>query len=225
MKMLKNFLESLLNLVYPPKCPFCERILDYPGTCPACDAAIPRTGDEFSLRELENGLLCAAPLRYEGTVRDALLRLKFHGRASSAVPLGAFIAQCAGEHYSGKFDVVTWTPVSRKRFKKRGYDQAELLARSACQSWNTKPVRLLWKVKDNPAQSGLETAAQRRANVQDVYKAAPEARGQRILLIDDICTTGSTLASCARTLFDAGAASVLCASVASTGKSVEFGKE
>ena len=225
MKPLKNAMEYFLNLLYPPKCPFCEKVLDRPGTCPACDAAVPRTGAEHSLRKLDSGLLCAAPLWYEGMVRDALLRLKFNGRASSAVPLGAFAAECAAEHFSGEFDVVTWTPVSRKRLKKRGYDQAELLARSICRRWDTRPVRLLWKIKDNPAQSGLESAAQRRENVQGVYKAAPEARGKRILLVDDICTTGSTLTACAQTLFDAGAACVFCICVASAGKSVNFGKE
>jgi predicted amidophosphoribosyltransferase len=69
---------------------------------------------------------------------------------------------------------------------------------------------------DNPPQSGLNEAAARRANVLGVYDAVGEIEGKRILLVDDICTTGSTLAECVRVLEDAGAASVVCAVVAFT---------
>ena len=114
--------------------------------------------------------------------------------------------------------MVTWVPVSRRRLRKRGYDQAELLARAACRVWSVKPERLLRKVQDNPAQSGLTEAAARRANVLGVYEPVDVGRiqGRRVLLVDDICTTGSTLAECARTLRDAGAAEVVCAAVALT---------
>lgn len=218
-------LDGILDLLFPPKCPFCGGILDHPGICKTCRPNLPWTSEGNSLKTLDSGLICAAPLRYEGTVRDALHGLKFHGRASSAAPLGTLVAECAGKHFAGRFDTVTWTPVSRRRLRERGYDQAELLARSACCRWGTKPVRLVWKTKNNPAQSGLESAAQRQVNVQGVYKASGKARGRKILLIDDICTTGATLSSCAQALLDAGAERVLCASVALTGKSVEFGEE
>lgn len=87
--------------------------------------------------------------------------------------------------------MVTWVPVSRRRLRKRGYDQAQLLAESACRVWGVKPERLLRKVQDNPAQSGLTEAAARRANVLGVYEAVgPEQiQGRRVLLVDDICTT------------------------------------
>ena len=108
--------------------------------------------------------------------------------------------------------------MSRRRLRKRGYDQAELLARSACRRWDVKPVRLLEKIRDNPAQSGMTDAAARRANVEGVYRAAePESiQGRRILLVDDICTTGATLVECAGILRSAGAAEVVCAVVART---------
>lgn len=107
-------------------------------------------------------------------------------------------------------------PVSRKRLRKRGYDQAELLARTACRLWDTEPVRLLNKTADNPAQSGISDAAARRANVLGVYETCGDPAGKRVLLIDDICTTGATLSECARVLKDAGAESVVCAAVAKT---------
>ena len=78
------------------------------------------------------------------------------------------------------------------------------------------PEALLKKCGDNPAQSGLSDAAARRANVLGMYDPADPARirGRRILLIDDVCTTGATLAECARTLREAGAQTVVCAAVA-----------
>lgn len=86
---------------------------------------------------------------------------------------------------------MTWVPVSPRRLRQRGYDQARLLAESACRLWETKPLPLLRKTVHNPAQSGLKEAAARRANVLGVYEAVDPERisGHRILLVDDICTT------------------------------------
>ena len=128
------------------------------------------------------------------------------------------LTRCAAEQFSGEFDTVTWVPVSRKRLKKRGYDQSRLLAEAACRHWDTKPVQLLVKVQDNPAQSGLQGEAARRANVLGVYDPMDleTIRDRHVLLIDDIHTTGATLAECARVLRDNGAASVLCLMAART---------
>lgn len=213
-----SVLASFLDLLFPPKCPFCGKILDRPGVCPVCEAALPWTDDAGGLREGPGGLRCAAPLWYEGLVRDGVLRFKFQGAPGLADPLGGLVAQCAAERFSGGFDTVTWVPVGRKRLRERGYDQAELLSRAACRRWEAKPLRLLEKTEDNPAQSGIQDAAARRANVLGVYKPVELAkiRGKRILLVDDICTTGATLTECARVLKDAGAADVVCAAVALT---------
>nr|WP_326186033.1 ComF family protein [uncultured Oscillibacter sp.] len=219
-----NPLEVILDLLFPPKCPFCGKVLDQPGICPKCEAALPWTYGSESLREGPGGLRCAAPLWYEDLARDGLLRFKFQGAAGLAEQLGGLIAQCAAERFSGEFDTVTWVPVSRKRLRKRGYDQAELLARAACRLWDTAPVRLLAKTEDNPAQSGIHDAAARRANVLGVYEPVEmdKIQGKRILLVDDICTTGATLTECARVLRDAGAADVACVAAALTrpGKNV-----
>ena len=209
---MRDWIHQLLDLFFPPKCPFCGKVLDHAGICPACEKALPWTEEGAGLRELPGGLQCAAPLWYEGKVREGLLRFKFQGARAAAGPLGELVARCAAERFSGAFDVVTWVPVSRRRLRSRGYDQARLLAESACRLWEVRPEQLLQKITDNPAQSGLTEEAARRANVLGVYEAAEPERiqGYRILLVDDICTTGATLAECARTLRDAGAAAVMC---------------
>lgn len=211
-------IEALLNLLFPPKCPFCGKVQDVPGICPDCEKDLPWIPGAEALREGPGGLRCAGAVWYEKTVRDALLRLKFQGASEIAEPLGELIARCAAEQFGGEFDTVTWVPVSKKRLRKRGYDQSELLARSACRFWDIQPVRLLEKKVDNPAQSGIHDGAARRANVLGVYEAVGDVAGKRILLIDDICTTGATLIECTRVLEDAGAEQVVCVAVALTRK-------
>ena len=206
--------DALLDLLFPPKCPFCQKVQDAPGMCPACEKSLPWTDEDHGLRSLRGGLLCAAPLWYEDTVREAVRRFKFQNGLSAAGPLGELIAQAAAERLSGGFDAVTWVPVSAKRLRRRGYDQSRLLAENACKCWGVEPERLLRKVRDNPAQSSLDSAEDRWRNTQGVYEAAGEPAGKRILLIDDVCSTGSTLVSAARTLLAAGAAGVVCAAAA-----------
>ena len=210
--------SSFLDLLFPPKCPFCGRVQDAPGICDACQKALPWTEGDDALRLGPDGFRCAAPLWYRDLAREGLHRFKFQGMSSAATPLGELIAECAAEHFAGEFDTVTWVPVSSRRLRQRGYDQARLLAESACRLWDTRPLPLLRKTVHNPAQSGLKESAQRRANVQGVYTAPDPAsvRDRRILLIDDICTTGATLAECVRVLREAGAADVVCAAVALT---------
>ena len=164
-------------------------------------------------------LLCAGALRYEGLAREGLLRMKFRDRPAAAETMGQLAAQCAAERFGGQFDTVTWVPVSVPRRRKRGYDQAELLARAACRLWDTAPVRLLDKVRDNPAQSGIADAEERSQNVSGAYRLHGSAAGRKVLLIDDICTTGATLRECAAVLYEGGAAAVLCAAVALAGHS------
>ena len=222
-----KLLSSFLDLLFPPKCPFCGRVLAKPGICGACRGELPWTEGADALRRGPGGFRCAAPLWYQGLAREGLHRFKFQGMSSAAVPLGELIAGCAAEHFSGAFDTVTWVPVSPRRLRQRGYDQARLLAESACRLWETKPLPLLRKTVHNPAQSGLKEAAARRANVLGVYEAVDPERisGRHILLVDDICTTGATLAECARVLREAGAADVACAAAALTPLEGDGGKK
>ena len=221
---LRRIGGRMLNLLFPPKCPFCGRVMEQAGICPDCEKNLPWTEGNEALHECEGHIRCAAPLWYEDAVRDGILRLKFQGASAAAVPLGELVARCAAEHFSGEFDTVTWVPVSRRRLRKRGYDQSRLLAEQACRLWGTSPEMLLKKTVDNPAQSTLKETAARRANVLGVYEAADPTTicGRRILLIDDVRTTGVTLGECARVLKEAGAADVVCVSVAQTrnGKNV-----
>ena len=115
---------------------------------------------------------------------------------------------------------MTYVPISRERQRQRGYNQAQLLAEAACRRWDTRPQQLLVKVTDNPPQSRISDAAARWSNVAGVYRIAPgrSASGRRVLLIDDIRTSGATLCECARVLHEGGAAAIYGLSLAQSGQ-------
>lgn len=210
---LNKITDNLLGVFFPRKCPFCGKLTGKTLLCETCGAALPRCEE---VRQGADFGRCTAPLYYEGPVRDAILAFKFKAKLGGLDAFGRLMAQTAAERYSGEFDAITWVPVSKKRLKKRGFDQARYLTASMCVDWHVAPLETLRKVTDNPPQSGLEDAAARRANVLGVYEAvSPEQfAGKRLLLVDDICTTGSTLGECARVLKAAGAAEVLCLTLA-----------
>lgn len=204
---------ALARILFPPRCAFCGKV-GVRGVCPVCAAALPRRE-----RLLQTGAAfgkCAVPLRYEGIAREALLRFKFRGARSAAEGFGTLLAQCVAEVLPGEFDCVTWVPVSERRRRSRGYDQSYLLARETARLWETEPLRLLEKRRHTPPQSGLG-AEERRANILGAYAAVntDAIRGARVLLIDDILTTGATLGECVRVLRGAGAAGTVCACLAS----------
>ena len=212
---MKKRKEYLLDLLFPPKCAFCGEHGVH-GVCPKCERSLPYCATP--LHERTGIGTCVAPLRYDGAVRESLLRFKFRGGRGNAEGYGTLLAQTAAEQYGGAFEVVTYVPVSDRRKRVRGYDQAFLLAKETCRAWDTEPVTLLRKTRDNPAQSSLSSPEERRANVLGVYEAVntEAVKGARILLIDDILTTGATLRECVRVLREAGAQSVLCATLAAS---------
>lgn len=145
--------------------------------------------------------------------------MKFFGKSSYALGFAELLAETVQREIPGKYDVVTWVPVSEKRLRKRGYDQAELLAVRTAELLGMPSRSFLKKVRHTPAQSGFHGLARRRANISGAYEAvSPDTiKGQRILLIDDVFTTGATLSECSRVLQIAGAGNVICATAARAG--------
>ena len=211
-------LGVLLDLLFPPKCVFCGKVLDSgeDGLCARCQRDLPWLTDGEAELTGEFFSLCAAPLRYQDKVRDSIRRYKFNGRRGYHKLYGKLVAQCVHDHLAGRYDLITWVPLSSQRKKERGYDQAFLLASAAALELGEVAVETLRKERHTAAQSGLTEAAQRRANVLGAYTPVdPElVAGKRVLLIDDVVTTGSTLSECARTLRTMGAKDVVCAALA-----------
>lgn len=219
---MKKLLSALLDLIYPPKCPFCRHVLDKKaeGACPFCEGELPHTGSERAKR-LENGMLTLSPLRYEGTVRKAIHRYKFGGAAVYAAPFGRRMARCLREERDPARFLVSWVPLSEKRFKQRGYDQARLLAEELMKELGLDPPQpLLRKIRNTRAQSLLSEEKERRDNVKGAYEVIDPSsvRGAHILLVDDVVTTGATLTACAAELRKAGAAEVSAITLARASK-------
>lgn len=209
---LERIVSRLLDLLYPPKCVFCGGLLREGETdwCGKCQKTLPWVEETAPEKACAPAARCSAPLWYYGVVRESFHRYKFEGRDFYAPVYGRLMAQCVRDRLGLAFDLVVWAPLSRKRRQQRGYDQAELLARVAAQELDKPVLPALRKVRDTPEQSSLDDAAARTRNAAGAYEAAePDAvAGRRVLLVDDIVTTGSTLSTCAQVLLDAGAAEV-----------------
>lgn len=211
---------SLVKLIYPRRCVFCERFLDknvIGDICGDCLRSLPYTGAGFKTKG-EFFSLCVSPLYYEGGAAKAVIRFKFRRKSSYARCMGQMIARCAGENLSGRWDVLTYVPISRRRKRTRGYCQASLLAKEAAKQLGVKCERLLVKRRHTPPQSSLGGLAERKANISGAFEAVNRDKisGRNILLIDDVITTGATMAECARILLTAGANSVVCATLCKT---------
>ena len=208
--------DRLLNLLFPPKCVLCANVLEKQETdlCRACRVDSPEcAGIHKNFSFLDSW---AAVWYYEKNIRESLLRYKFRRARHYAPVYGQMLAMRLLQLYPDGFDVLTWVPISRARRFTRGYDQVELLAQAVGKELGMTPVSTLKKIRNNRPQSGITGQAQRRANVLGVYKVLcpQELSGKRILLLDDIITTGATAGECARVLLTAGAKEVHCGVVA-----------
>jgi ComF family protein len=190
--------------------PFLNRFpLDFEGRCALC-----RGG----LRGFDAAYCYGS---YEGALRE-LIHLYKYGRVRTlAKPLGDLLA--AALPREERFDAVTAVPLHWRRQWQRGFNQSELLARATAARYGIPLVRALGRVRATATQAGLSNT-RRRQNVDTAFACRRGARGlagKRILLIDDVLTTGSTAAACARVLKRAGAARVALLAVARVDRRME----
>lgn len=210
-------LNFLISLIFPNKCMLCGRLLPEQEMhlCRHCAAHTP---EALKLKQKIPFLSGGFTLwYYEGSVRKSILRYKFGRKRCYARAYGAILAAKLSD-VQKKYDLIVWVPVSRLRKLSRGFDQVELLAHIFCKELGITPIPCLKKIRHTPPQSGIASAAQRRANVLGAYKVInPDLlKGKRILLLDDIITTGATISECAKTLMAAGAKEVYGVAIATT---------
>ena len=207
---------QLLNLLFPPKCILCRELLKAEETdlCHSCRKDAPFLTKAKNKYSFVAGW--TAIWYYKGNVRRSLLRYKFYRGRSLAAAYGRLLATQLMAAGQDSFDVLTWVPISPLRRIRRGYDQGQLLAEALGRELGVTPVRCLRKVRHTKVQSRLNRESQRRANVSGAYRICADVKDQRILLLDDIITTGATVSECAKTLLVAGAKEVRCGAVAVT---------
>ena len=212
MKLLKR----ITALIFPPKCVLCKKVLEKDETdlCRSCRINAPVC--PVSRQKLSFLDSWCAIWHYEEEVRGSVLRFKFYGKRGYARTYGRLLAMKLLQEHPEGFDLLTCVPTGFFRKLRRGYDQAKLLAEAVGEELNMQTVPLIEKVRHNRVQSRIFGEAQRRANVLGAYNVIDpgQVTGKRILLIDDVITTGATAGECARILLTAGANQVHCAAVA-----------
>ncbi len=209
-------LHRLLTLLFPPRCVMCRCFLgnDETDLCRDCREKAP----VFEKSNLKLSFVAGwtAVWYYKDMVRSSLLRYKFSGRRHYASAYGRALAVKLQKAYPEGFDILTYVPIASLRRFRRGFDQVEVLCDAVGNELGVLPVKSLKKIRNIPPQSGMGDVYRRRANVLGAYKVLcpDKIRGKRILLLDDIITTGATASECAKMLLTAGAKEVFCAAIA-----------
>lgn len=208
--------RAILELLFPSRCVICRKIITAnEHICPGCARELTPTGSQCA-QHGDFFDLCLSPFFYAEPLRASFHRYKFNGLRSYALPYGRWMADLLVREGRTDFDLVTWAPLSRLRRWRRGYDQSELLAAEVSRRLSL-PLRAALKKAHRKPLSRLEgKKALRSAHILGAYAIARgvDVAGKRILLVDDIVTTGSTLSECARILKTAGAAEVVCITLA-----------
>jgi ComF family protein len=210
-----EILDRVLELLFPARCVGCGR--PPAALCPRCFAAARRVGvwDATPPAGVDGWV---AAFAYEGAVREALARLKYRNVRSALPVLADALVERLREEALGPIDVVTWPPTTEARRRGRGFDQAEHLARAVGRGIGA-PVRPLLARRAGRSQTG-RSARERRLG--PAFGSEPAA-ALRVLVVDDVATTGATVAAAARALRSAGAQWVGAATVARTPHPSEVG--
>ncbi len=216
---LKKFISSLF---YPARCPYCSKILG-PGNlvCNKCSGVFYATPIITNLElDYSRSMKVVSAFFYGGKVKEAICNFKFKSNLDyvdhfaqsmvKAMELGGF---------SRDFDLITFVPMTKKHKKERGFNQAQVLAKALGNFLELPVENTLLKVKKNKAQHTLNKS-ERIINVKGVYSIEDKekVKMKKILLCDDIVTTGNTIRECALSLTEAGAKRVLGVTIAKTEK-------
>ncbi|MDQ2085109.1 ComF family protein [Herbivorax sp. ANBcel31] len=214
-------IKWLRNLLFPPKCIFCNEILDVKSEeciCNNCPSKIPflkgnriiKTGDFY------DGIICMC--KYTGILKDAIIRYKFYNKTSYYKVFARLLADKINKTENlPNIDLIISVPLHKKKEQFRGYNQAYLISNQLSKLIQIKEKSdLLKRVKNTESQS-LLPKYKRPFNVKKAFLVVDpsQIKDKHILLFDDIMTTGSTLDECSRTLKEAGAKKVFVAVLAS----------
>jgi predicted amidophosphoribosyltransferase len=200
--------RALVEAAFPARCPGCGRLAE--PVCAACARTLRSPPPHPPPRGVDRWF---APFAYDGVARELVARVKYW-RAHATVPWlagrMAALVTLAGE--DAQIDLVTWAPTTTSRRRARGFDHAELLARAMAHTLGVH-ARPTLRRRSGPPQTGRAAAARR---VGPRFDARRVGVAPRVLLVDDVATTGATLAAAADALRSHGAARVVAVTAART---------
>lgn len=210
--MLDFIKTTLIYLIFPPLCPVCKEIVDERGEfCPDCIKKILFMGYEKNFHEILDDVFCLT--KYHGGTQNLLLKLKFEKKLSALPPLKKILSEVAERADLKKFisqaDLAIFVPLHEERLKERGYNQTDLIFRDFLTEKNLPIENFLIRKKATPKLYKFDSS-ERKKILDDAFEVVEGAnlRGKKILLLDDIFTTGATASECARILKKHGAEKV-----------------
>ena len=205
----------ILDWFFPNRCPVCGDLIDYDaGFCEKCSSRLTLFDEETKIANVD--LFCAGCV-YDDSISPVILKLKNSRVGNGYYALALLIYKALGRNGMCSADLISYMPMTTEELKSRGYNQTELIARELGFMLDTGCMNTLVKVKEIKKQKALGRRSRER-NMMNAFEASQDIalNGKRVLLIDDVCTTGSTLSEAARALKAAGAESVYAAAAAKT---------
>lgn len=210
--------ESIINILYPPKCVICGKQGKEDYLCEKCEnILVQEQCCKIEYKKNKNYKLHAYVFKYENIIRKLIIDFKFNDKAYLCeIFVKFFIKNEKICRFFKTYDIITPVPIHKKRKNERGYNQSALIARKIAGKFEgLKYVELLEKKINNKVQSSL-TKIERIQNVKNVYyaKNIEKINGKSIILIDDIYTTGSTTEECVKILKQNGAKNIIVITIA-----------
>lgn len=234
--MLTDVLEPLVSLIFPSQCECCAKSLYSrlpTGLCAGCEASVAwirephcvRCGRQSSYRDVPCGicenadkqtndiLVCAY---YNGPMRELLHAFKFRGRKSLDQALTSYLLRRLTDSGSGPFDALVSVPLDSHTLRMRGFNQSRALSRRLAKTLRIPEASSGLRKQRAESPQALLSKLKRELNVRGRFKVSDPSLfvGKRLLLVDDIITTGNTVSECARVLKESGALSVTAAACA-----------
>lgn len=233
---LRRCAQFAADVVFPPVCAGCR----VSGTwmCDECAALIPlidpalvceTCGSPDALPGAFRCRSCAdwpdelrsvrSVARFDGVMRDVVHRIKYQGESARAAWTGPYLASVV-RSAAWEVDVVVPVPLHARRRRRRGFNQAEVIAHALAEDLGIPLAAQVMRVRDTRSQVGLDPG-QRALNVASAFQASSQLAGTRVLLVDDVLTTGSTLLACAHACRAVGAADVVAVTLTRAGSATD----
>jgi ComF family protein len=214
---MRSVLDSLVRFFYPGACPACSAPSDRDHLCAECARQVP-LASAVAVPEVLARFPTIVACRHAGVVRELILKLKFGRDPHPATALGALLGDVlVSSAFARDADAIVPIPLSRSRARRRGFNQADLIASAVGRRLGVPLLPgILRRPVHRPPQADLGPT-ERGRNVRGVFRAGEGGFGRAVLLLDDVITTGHTMAEAANTILAAGARRVSCCAVAESG--------